>query len=111
MTLRPALALLLAGLAYGQDAQLSGLIQDPSHAAVPGAEITLRSDQTGGRRTTRSSESGLYNLTNLKPGQYRVTVRANGFETVVREGLELQIGENARLDFDLRIGDSETRMV
>src|ERR1700680_1875704 len=109
MTRLPALlALLLTGIAFGQDAQLSGMIQDPSEAAVAGAEITLRSDQNGGRRTTRSSEAGLYNLTTLKPGTYRMTVRAAGFETVVREGIELQIGENARLDFTLRIGDSQT---
>jgi len=109
MTTLPAfLALLLAGIAFGQDAQLSGTIQDPSGAAVAGAEITLRSDQTGGRRTTRSSEAGLYNLTTLKPGIYRFIVRAAGFETVVREGIDLQIGENARLDFTLRIGDSQT---
>src|ERR1700730_11603607 len=109
MILRPALlAILLAGIASAQDAQLSGMIQDPSGAAVAGAEITLRSDQTGGKRTTLSSEGGLYNLTTLKPGFYRITVRAAGFETVVGEGIELQIGENARLDFTLRIGDSQT---
>jgi hypothetical protein len=109
MTLLPALlALLLTGIAFGQDAQFSGMIQDPSEAAVAGAEITLRSDQNGARRTTRSSEDGLYNLTTLKPGTYRMTVRAAGFETIVREGIELQIGENARLDFTLHIGDSQT---
>ncbi len=74
MTLRPVLlAILLARIAAGQDAQLSGLIQDPSEAAVPGAEITLRSDQTGARRVTKSSEAGLYGLTTLKPGVYRMT--------------------------------------
>ena len=109
MTFLPALlALLLTGIAFGQDAQLSGLIQDPSGAAVAGADITLRSDQSGGRRTTASSEDGVYNLTTLKPGTYHMTVRAAGFETVVREGIELQVSENARLDFTLRIGDSQT---
>jgi hypothetical protein len=102
------LVVLLAGIANGQDAQLSGLIQDPSEAAVPGAEITLRSDQTGGRRVARSSEAGLYSLTTLKPGVYRMTVRAAGFETIVRENIELQVGENARLDFTLHMGDSRT---
>src|SRR5215475_14228151 len=88
------LILLLAGIAAGQDAQLSGVIQDPSEAGVAGAEITLRSDQTGGRRTTRSSEVGLYSLPTLKPGLYRMTVRASGFETIVREGIELQVGRS-----------------
>ena len=99
---------LLTGIASGQDAQLSGLIQDASESEVPGAEIILRNDQTGGRRTVRSSESGLYTFTTLTPGVYRMTVRAAGFETIVREGIELQIGENARMDFTLRIGDVQT---
>jgi len=102
------LTALLTGIASGQDAQLSGLIQDASESQVPGAEIILRNDQTGGRRTVRSSESGLYTFTTLTPGVYRMTVRAAGFETIVREGIELQIGENARLDFTLRIGDVQT---
>jgi hypothetical protein len=102
------LPVLLAGIAAGQDAQISGLIQDPSLAAVSDAEITLRNDQTGGRRTTHSSDGGIYSVTTLKPGLYRLTVRARGFETIVREGIELQVGENARIDFTLHIGDSQT---
>src|SRR6185369_8926520 len=102
------LTALLTGIASGQDAQISGLIQDASESEVPGAELILRNDQTGGRRTVRSSESGLYAFTTLPPGVYRMTVRAAGFETIVREGIELQIGENARLDFTLRIGDVQT---
>ena len=102
------LTALLTGIASGQDAQISGLIQDASESEVPGAELILRSDQTGGRRTVRSSESGLYAFTTLTPGVYRMTVRAAGFETIVREGIDLQIGENARLDFTLRIGDVQT---
>ena len=94
MNVLPALlALLLTGIAFGQDVQLSGTIQDPSGAAVADAEITLRSDQTGGRRTTRSSEAGVYNLTTLKPGIYRITVRAAGFETVVREGTDSKLAK------------------
>jgi len=105
------LSALLAGIVFGQDAQLSGLILDPSEAAMPDAEIILRSDQTGGRRTTHSSAAGVYSLTTLKPGVYRMTVRATGFETMVRENIELQVGENARLDFTLRIGDAQSTII
>ena len=97
---RFALAFVLcAGIAIGQSAELSGLIQDPSNAGVSGAEVTIRNDQTGGRRTTGSNESGFYSLPALNPGLYRLSIRAAGFETIVREGIKLEVRENARIDF------------
>src|SRR6201994_734111 len=93
-----------AGVAFGQNADLSGLIQDPSSSAVSGAEVTIRNEQTGGRRSTSSNASGFYSLPALNPGLYRLSIRASGFETVVREGIKLEVGENARMDFSLRLG-------
>ncbi len=92
----------------GQNAQISGLIQDPSALNVGGAQINVRNQQTGGKRTARSNESGFYSVYSLSPGTYRVSIQAAGFETVVREGVKLEVGDSARLDFSLRIGDSRS---
>jgi hypothetical protein len=97
-----------ANAAHAQTAQISGLIQDPSGLKVAGAEINVRSEQTGGRRMTESNDTGFYSIFSLSPGLYRISVRAPGFETIIRDGIQLEIGENARLDFKLRIGDSRT---
>lgn len=99
-----------AGVALGQNADLSGLIQDPSHSGVSGAEVTIRNEQTGGRRNTRSNASGFYSLPALSPSLYRLSIRAVGFETIVREGIKLEVGENARMDFSLRLGDFRTEV-
>jgi hypothetical protein len=99
-----------AGTVFAQNAQLSGLIQDPSGLKIPGSEITLRNEQTGGKRVTKSNADGFYSVFSLSPGVYRISVHAAGFETVIREGIKLDVGENARLDFDLRIGDSHTEV-
>ncbi len=105
--LAPVFAL-CAGVAFGQNAELSGLIQDPSTLGVSGADITLRSEQTGGRRSAKSNAAGFYSLPALSPGNYRLTIHAKGFETIVREGIRLEVGENARIDFTLQLGDFET---
>ena len=97
-------------VAVGQNAELSGLIQDPSHSGVSGAEVTLRNEQTGGRRNTTSNASGFYSLPALSPGLYRISIRAIGFETIVREGIRLETGDNARMDFSLRLGDFRTEV-
>ena len=97
-----------AKAADAQTAQISGLIQDPSGLKVAAAEINVRNEQTGGRRMTESNETGFYSVFSLSPGVYRLSVRAPGFETIIRDGIKLEIGENARLDFNLRIGDSRS---
>src|SRR3984885_8862502 len=99
-----------AGRAFCQNAELSGLIQDPSNSGVAGAEVTIRNEQTGGRRNTSSNASGFYSLPALNPGLYRLSIRAIGFETIVREGIKLETGENARMDFSLRLGDLRTEV-
>ena len=103
-----ALFALCTGIAIGQNAELSGLIRDPSDSGVSGAEVTIRNEQTGGRRNTSSNVSGFYSLPALGPGLYRLSIRAIGFETIVREGIKLEVGDTARIDFSLRIGDSRT---
>jgi len=93
-----------------QNAGLSGVILDPASATVSGAEVSLRNEQTGGRRTAKSSADGFYNFASLKPGEYRLSVRASGFETMIQEGIHLEVGASARIDFNLRIGDARTEV-
>src|SRR5689334_18472812 len=62
-----------AGIASAQNAQISGLIQDPSTSRVAGAQVDLRNEQTGGRRMTRSNDSGVYSFFSLSPGVYRIS--------------------------------------
>jgi len=112
--MRPSFVLLLgfaafaSDAAFAQDAQLFGQVRDPSNASVDGADISLRNDQTGGTRNTKSNESGFYSLPALRPGVYRLMVRAAGFQTIVREGIKLDVGDSAQVDFALTIGESQT---
>src|SRR3984885_8947266 len=99
-----------ASAAIGQNAELSGLIQDPSNLGVSGAEVTIRNEETGGRRNSSANVSGFYSLPSLSPGLYRLSIRAIGFETIIREGIKLETGENARLDFSLRLGAFRTEV-
>jgi hypothetical protein len=97
-----------ASAGWCQDATLSGRLEDPSGSIVPNAIISVRHEQTGGRRATRSNQSGVYSVPSLRPGVYRVLVQAGGFETLLREGLVLEAATNARLDLTMRIGDTRT---
>lgn len=92
--------------ASGQEtAQLAGRIWDASEAVVPLAAITAVSDETGFRQTTRSGNDGFYSLVYLKPGRYKITVRKDGFRTLVEFGIKIDSFRSTRVDFHLQIGN------
>jgi hypothetical protein len=89
-----SLAVLLLGCmqvnAQSSNAQISGLITDPSGAVVPGAEITAVNSATNVPYAAVSNGSGIYVLQELLPGPYTITVTAQGFGPVKQSGLVLQ---------------------
>lgn len=99
------IALLLAPLAWAQDAELNGSVRDPTGAVVPNAEVRALNKGTGTNRTTKTNDSGLYVLQSLQPGAYEVEISAGGFKKFVRTDLELHVAQKATLDFTLEIGD------
>jgi hypothetical protein len=91
-------------------AELTGTVTDSAGAVLVSARVTVRQPLTGLTRETHTNSAGLYTFTQLPLGVYAVTVSQTGFQTETREGVELTVGQKARLDFNLRVGavSSET---
>jgi hypothetical protein len=99
------IAILQTGLVFGQTAgSVSGLVTDQSGSVIAGATITATNPQTSLTRQTVSNSSGNYNLPDLPPGFYNVRAEGKGFQSEVKNGLELQVQQDARIDFQLRVG-------
>jgi hypothetical protein len=87
-----------------RSAYLFGRVLDPSDAAVSDALVTVVSEDTGFRRITQSQTDGEYVVSSLRPGVYKVTVRKDGFRTMIRFNVKLEVRQPARADFALSVG-------
>jgi hypothetical protein len=101
-------ALLGASAAFGQSqsnaADLQGYVRDPSGAAVTGATVTVRNAATNFSRDVTTNDEGYYQITNLPPGNYEVTVEASGFSKGRIASVTLTVGQRADLDIPLSVG-------
>src|ERR1700751_3778183 len=85
-------------------AQISGAVQDPSGAVLPGAEITATQTDTGISRMTVTNETGSYVLPNLTLGPYKLEASLPGFRTFVQTGIVLQVNSNPTINVVLQVG-------
>jgi len=98
-------ALLLVPRAAAQSsASIIGVITDPSGARVMGAQITVKNRETGASRTADSDDAGRYEILALAVGEYSVTATKAGFQDEALNRVQLVVGQEARLDFTLRVG-------
>lgn len=105
------LVLVLSLPAAGQVtlASVTGVVTDAQDAVIPDAAVLVRNVDTGVENEVRTNETGYYTVLNLIPGTYELEGRADGFQRVLRTGLELETAQNLRLDLSLQLGSlSET---
>lgn len=77
---------------------ITGTVNDPSGAVVAGATITLTNTATGVSQTTRSTSTGTYNFSGVRPGTYSLRAEAPGFETFVDNGLLVHVQQTLTVD-------------
>src|SRR5215207_10070320 len=108
--LQKALASILFLLACGsvalaQQTSLTGRVTDSKEAVIAGASVKVMNLDTGINRQVQTNGEGFFTVPFLQPGNYRVTVEANGFKTTARDGLQLTLDQVARADFALEPGE------
>ncbi len=86
-------------------ATISGTVADPSGAVIPGANVQVREIHTGTVSNTTTGRSGQYVIPFLLPGQYSLTVKAAGFQTLTRNGITVQAQQHYVLNLSLTVGN------
>src|SRR5262249_6003356 len=92
------------------DTGILGTVTDQSGAVVPKALVTITQPATGLTRTVLTADDGGYEVGYLRPGEYTVEVKANGFRTESRVGVLLQIAQMAHIDFSVQVGETTERV-
>src|SRR6266478_4863608 len=95
----------------GSTAQIHGVVQDASGAAVPGAEVKATQTATGAVRTVMNEPDGSYVLSNLPLGPYRLEVSREGFSKFVQEGIVLQVNSDPLINPALKVGSLSEQIV
>jgi outer membrane receptor protein involved in Fe transport len=81
---------------------VSGLIHDPQHRPVQGAQVTLRSTTSDWTKTFASDAAGEFRFDSVPLGNYQVSVEVPGY-TPEQQNIALTSGHAARLHFGLVI--------
>ena len=104
------LGLLLAALganrAFAQMDQgaITGIVQDSTGAAIPGAQVTLTNISTGLILTAKTNATGNYFFSPIKTGTYTVSATATGFATTVQDNIAVHVTDRLNVPFMLTPG-------
>jgi Carboxypeptidase regulatory-like domain/TonB-dependent Receptor Plug Domain len=90
--------------AQSPNGTISGLVVDPSGAAIVGADILLANDATGVQYSTETNAAGIYLVSDIPPGTYRLQVSKIGFKTLIKPAIVLNVQDALAINFTLPLG-------
>jgi hypothetical protein len=97
---------LLVQTCFGQSPSgtISGIVTDPVGAAVADAEIIVVNDTTRVQYPGRTNAEGIYVVSNLPPGPYRLQASKVGFKTIIKPDIVVSVQDALSINFMLPIG-------
>jgi hypothetical protein len=91
-------------VAQSPNGTINGRVLDPTGAVIVGAEITIVNDATRVQYASKTNDEGIYVVTNLPPGAYRLQVAKQGFKTLIKPDIVLNVQDALAINFTLPIG-------
>jgi len=91
--------------AQSNQGRILGTVRDQSGGIIAGATVTVTDTLKGVTRTLTTDEAGEYAAPNLDPSTYSVRVEYKGFKTYTREGLNVGVGQEAKIDITMQTGE------
>ncbi len=91
--------------------RIQGTVSDSTGAVLPGVEVTVANVDTGQSRLSITGDGGRYSAAQLATGNYEIRAELPGFQTGVRRGIRLVVGQEAVVNFTLEIGSISEEVV
>jgi len=92
--------------AQGDRGSITGIVTESTGAGITGAQVTVTNVARGTQNSTVTTGAGNYSIPELAAGQYSVTVVAAGFNELIRNGITVSVGETARVDLTMTVGQA-----
>ncbi len=108
-----AMLILLTLPAFAQlpTATILGVAKDSSGGVLPNVTVTVRNVDTGLTRTVKTSDDGEYRVPELPVGRYEVKGEHAGFKIVTRQGITLEVTQQAVINMDFQVGTADQQVV
>jgi len=74
---------------------------------LPGATVEVKYDLTNRTQTTTTSSGGTFSFAQLEPGNYTVTIKAQGFKVFIANAVKIDIGREFNISPVLEVGGVE----
>jgi hypothetical protein len=101
-----SITIAVCALAQGVTGVISGIVTDPTKAAVEGATVTVTNANTGVVAWTgQTNAGGLYRAPNIPVGHYNISFTAPGFKSQQVTNVELSVDQRADVPIMMTVGD------
>ena len=100
-----------AGKAQEDRAVVTGIVTDPSQAAIRGAIVRIDNKATGFHREVLTNDSGAYLIPGLLIGVYELHIGKDGFRAGTYNALELAVGQTRTINTELQIATSSQEVM
>ncbi len=92
------------GIQAQTNGSLSGTVSDPQGAVVAGATVKATNAATGSERVVTTNTQGVFQMSELNPGTYTVSIENKGFKKSVAPGIIVSVSKDAQLTITLEVG-------
>ena len=83
---------------------ITGTVTDPTGAVVPGATVMLTNTETSVALQMKTTSTGTYSFTGVRPGSYDLQAEESGFETFIDRGLQIHVQQTLTVDVSFVTG-------
>jgi hypothetical protein len=96
----------LPGLLFAQAdrATITGMVRDPSGAALTGVAVRAANTATGIVFTSHTNEVGIYTISGLPVGSYTIQMSQTGFKEYKRTDIQLSVAQVLQINAELTVG-------